>query len=147
MSTEKKKNGRPPIYDNPTTLQRRIDAYFKRGITKRTVTIGPANNKTTIQIPVPTITGLVLYCGFCDRRSFYAYEKKPEFGYTIKAARTRIEREYEEALQGGLGSGAIFALKNFGWVDKQEIEHSGNVKLTKEVIDARVARTRKALAI
>lgn len=65
-----------------------------------------------------TITGLVLHCGFASRQSFYAYEKKPEFSYIIKRARTLIEKEYELCLRRGLGAGAIFALKNFGWTDR-----------------------------
>ena len=43
----------------------------------------------------------------------------------IKNARTRIEQHYEELVQEG-NSGAIFALKNFGWSDKQETEHTIN---------------------
>ena len=35
-----------------------------------------------------------------------------------------IEREYEEQLQTGNPTGAIFALKNFDWKDKAEIEHT-----------------------
>ena len=68
-----------------------------------------------------------MHLGFCDRQSFYEYEKKPEFTYTIKKARFFIEQHYEELLQTGNVTGAIFALKNFGWVDRTEsnIEVSG----------------------
>ena len=37
--------------------------------------------------------------------------------------------EYEKALQGRSPTGAIFALKNFGWTDKQDVELSGGVKV------------------
>lgn len=123
---QKKKNprGRPPAYATPEALQEKIDAYFDRGVAQRKVIVGPPNNRSIEFIPVPTITGLVLYCGFCDRTSFYDMEKKPEFAYTIKNARTRIEQNYEELAQTGLGAGAIFALKNFGWIDKTEIDHT-----------------------
>jgi len=64
-----------------------------------------------------------LFCGFADRSAFYEYEKKPDFAYTIKRAREFIAREYEEILQANGSSAAIFALKNFGWTDRQEISH------------------------
>lgn len=116
--------GRPPKYKTAEELQAKIDKYFAGGMKKRTILIGPANNRQKIEINVPTITGLVLYCGFCDRASFYDLEKQDKFSHTIKNARTRIEREYEEILATTGNSGAIFALKNFGWSDKQEIKHS-----------------------
>lgn len=116
--------GRPPKYATPEQLQAAIDDYFENGVKVRQVEIGSGDNKRVIEIKVPTITGLVLYCGFCDRQSFYDMEKREEFSCTIKNARTRIEQEYEEQLSTRGGSGPIFALKNFGWHDKQEISHT-----------------------
>jgi len=117
--------GRPPKYETPEELQAKITDYFENGIIYRKVVVGPPNNRQVQKIPVITITGLVLHCGFCDRSAFYAYEKKEEFKHTIKTARTFIEREYEGYLQNGGGSAAIFALKNFGWEDKTEVKNSG----------------------
>ena len=37
--------------------------------------------------------------------------------------------EYEKALPSRNPSGPIFALKNFGWTDKQDVEVSGGVKV------------------
>ena len=37
--------------------------------------------------------------------------------------------EYEKALHSRNPSGPIFALKNFGWTDKQDVELSGGVKV------------------
>lgn len=122
--------GRPPHYENSEELQSKIDEYFEKGVATRKVIIGPATNRTESEIKVPTITGLVLYCGFCDRSSFYKYEEKEEFRHTIKEARGRIAQHYEELLQSGLGAGAIFALKNFGWRDKTELEHLGGFNVT-----------------
>lgn len=116
---------RPPKYSNPEDLQVKIDEYFNFGHNKRKVTITVAKEVKVVEIPILTITGLVRYCGFESRQTFYDLEKQLEFSYTIKKARNRIEEEYEELLQRGLGAGAIFALKNFGWVDKQEVEHIG----------------------
>lgn len=115
--------GRPRLFDTPEQMQKAIDDYFKNGVNTRPVAIG----KEIIKMPVPTITGLVLHIGFCDRASFYDYEKYPEFSYTIKRARAFIEQHYEELLQAGNTTGAIFALKNFGWKDERTTEHKGGV--------------------
>jgi len=119
---------RPPLYNNPEDLQIKIDEYFSKGYTTRKVL--SKDGKISIDVPIITITGLVRYCGFESRQSFYAYEDKPEFSYTIKSARNKIEEVYEGLLQSGLGAGAIFALKNFGWVDEQKIAHSGGITLS-----------------
>lgn len=116
--------GRPPMFKTAEELQEKITEYFATGVKKRQVEVGKGENKQVIEIPIPTITGLVLFCGFSDRISFYDYEKKEEFAYTIKRARTFIELEYEEQLATG-STAAIFALKNFGWTDKTEIEQYG----------------------
>ena len=118
MPKDKKHVGHPPKFDTPEKLEKRIEEYFKKGMALKKVIIGPSNNRKVALIPVPTITGLVLYCGYCNRVSFYNLEKMPLFSNTIKKARTKIEQHYEELLQTGLGAGAIFALKNFGWIDK-----------------------------
>ena len=120
---KKIKVGRAPKYKTPEELQRKINEYFEKGIAVRKVIVGPANNRTVEEIPIPTICGLVLYLGFCDRQSFYDLEKLPDFSYTIKKARLSIEEIYEALLHGSTPTGAIFALKNFDWKDKQDIEH------------------------
>lgn len=126
--------GRPPAFDTPELLQEKIDEYFREGVTVKKVVIGKAPNNYTIDVEVPTISGLAYYIGFESRQSFYDYEQKPEFTYTIKKVRLFIEQHYEEMLQTGNTTGAIFALKNFGWKDKQEIdqktEHSGGITIS-----------------
>jgi len=119
------KVGRPPMFESPEKLQEKIDEYFKEGVTVKKVVIGKAPNNYTIDVEVPTISGLAHYIGFESRQSFYDYENKPEFTYTIKKVRLFIEQHYEEMLQTGNTIGAIFALKNFGWNDKQQILHEG----------------------
>ena len=122
--------GRPPTFTKAEEMQKEIDQYFEqfnRRITPSEVVSGD------IQLPMfgeqrPTITGLVLFLGFCGRQSFYDYEKNPEFSYTVKNARARIENIYEQMLGSKYSTGAIFALKNFEWTDKQEIEHSSSVE-------------------
>lgn len=72
----------------------------------------------------PTITGLAYHLGFASRQSFYDYEAKGEFSYALKRMRLYIESIYESNLHKGNPAGSIFALKNFGWKDKQEIDQT-----------------------
>lgn len=110
MSEEKEgKNpgGRPRIWDTPEEIQEQINKYF-------------SENKEH-----PTITGLSYFLGFNSRQSFYNYEQIPEFLDTIKRARLRVECFYEiMLLKSSSSAGVIFALKNLGWSDKQEIDHT-----------------------
>lgn len=108
---DKNKGGSPPFYESNEELSSKIDEYFA--------------SQELANEPI-TITGLALYLGFCSRQSFYDYEEREQFSYTIKKARLRIENNYEQHLFSKAYPGAIFALKNFGWKDKQEIEHSGD---------------------
>lgn len=121
MKNSRSRIGRKPIFETNEHLQATIEDYFQHGVSKRKIIVGSGKSRHTEEIAVPTITGLVLFCGFESRQSFYDYEKREEFSYTIKRARLLIEKEYEEQLQAGNVAGAIFALKNFGWTDKQEI--------------------------
>lgn len=125
--------GRPSMFESAEEVEALVQEYFEKGVKMKTVILGPPNARYSIEVPVPTITGLCLYLGFESRQSFYEYEQKPEFTYTIKKARLLIETEYEELLQAGNTTGAIFALKNFGWTDRQEIdqktEHSGGISV------------------
>ena len=104
--------GRPPFYDTPEQMQEAIEAYFDG--------LGEGDN--------PTITGMVYSLGFDNRAALdYYLSEKPEFSYTIKRAKMRVERFLEETLlrQGSI-AGVIFNLKNnFGWKDEQKFEHTG----------------------
>jgi len=128
--------GQPPMYSDPKEMQSLIDEYF--------TLFGP---ETTLEQRTgrgiacyenrPTITGLCLFLGFETRQSFYDYEKKESFAYTIKKARSRIENVYENMIGTKTGTiGGIFALKNMNWSDKQEIDHTtGGEKLTPSAIN------------
>lgn len=111
--------GRPALFENVSELENAIEAYFD-------------------SVDSPTITGLAYELGFESRQSIYDYEKKgDQFSYTIKRARLRIEIYYEELLATKSVTGAIFALKNFGWADKQEVVNTNqnlnmNVEVTKD---------------
>lgn len=112
--------GRPPIFESVEDLEKKIEEYFKNCQPKSD------GFGTLLDLgETASITGLALYLGFESRQSFYDYEKKDDFSYTIKRARLRIECFYERRLTGTAPTGAIFALKNLGWSDKQEIKHEG----------------------
>lgn len=139
---EPNKVGRPAFFDSKEKLQSKIDEYFNNCPDKRTVVAG----EITIDIPCPTITGLALFLGFCDRHSLYDYENRGEFSHTIKTARTKIESAYEKLLHGNSCTGAIFALKNFGWVDKQEVANiNANINIKDEEVINKVVDKLKEL--
>ena len=116
--------GRPLTYETPEDLQAAIDKY------------------RAIKDIKPTISGLCYHLGFESRQSFYDYETREGFSYTIKRARLFIEQEYEEKLSGNNVAGPIFALKNLGWKDKQEhgfTDKDGeDLKWQVEVVEAKV---------
>ena len=70
-----------------------------------------------------TITGLALALD-TDRQTLLNYQQKDEFVDTIKKAKLKVENQYEQRLIKNGRSGDIFALKNFGWQDKQEIDQN-----------------------
>ncbi len=109
-SEEKDKGGRPPIWTDPIAFSEAVDKYFE-------------NKEET-----HTWTGLALHLGFESRQSLQEYKDKDGFCYPIKKALARIEAIYEQRMvKSNNPSGSIFALKNFGWTDRQEIKHEGNV--------------------
>ncbi len=99
--------GRPPVFSSPKEMSKKITAYFNK-------------------FEKHTITGLCLFLGFESRQSFYDYVEKEEFSYIVKRARLVIENGYEERLSENGPTGAIFALKNMGWADKQEYDITPN---------------------
>jgi hypothetical protein len=101
--------GQPAKFRTVKDFKKKIDEYF-------------------LVSSLKSMTGLALYLGFQDRQSMHDYEKKGEFSFAVKNARARIEQYYEELLPTARNpSGSIFALKNFGWSDRQELEHSGTL--------------------
>lgn len=128
LEKEKQPVGRPPMYKTAEELEDKIDEYFESGYETRKVMVKQGKDDYTEKdTKLITISGLVLFLGFCDRASFYDYGKNPKFSHTIKKARSFIERHYEGIIQSGNPAGAIFALKNFGWKDKTEIEQTVTV--------------------
>jgi len=132
--------GRPPVFSSTEEAEKKISEYWdyiQGEFTEKEVEVKTKKGTKTKKIKEwsrhpehPTITGLALFLGFESRQSFYDYESKGEFTYAIKRARLAIEKRYEQVLFSTTPTGAIFALKNFGWRDKQEIETDGKVEVT-----------------
>ena len=99
--------GRPRKIKSVGQFEKLADEYFKECEAK-----GEA----------VTLTGLIFALGLACRDSLDEYGRRPEFSYSVKRAKLRVEMEYEKALREPHPTGAIFALKNFGWKDKQEME-------------------------
>lgn len=104
--------GRPRKYSEVEKLQKKIDEYFD------------FCDEKELRYTVP---GLAYHLGFLDRRSITVYKENAKFFPTIKKALLRIESQRnQELLNENNSTGKIFDLKNnFGWKDRQEIEHTG----------------------
>lgn len=99
--------GKPPKYSNANQLHEKCSEYFLEC---------EVNNEKA------TITGLALFLGFESRQSLYDYKEKKEYSYILKRATLAVENSYETS-----GSAFdIFALKNMGWKDKNEVDHTSN---------------------
>ena len=80
------------------------------------------------QTKKPTLSGLAVFLEV-DRHTLYNYKERDEFFHIIKKATAKVESIYEErAIYENNPTGVIFALKNMGWSDKQEIDHRTNGK-------------------
>lgn len=105
--------GRPRIISSPEEFDEKVESY--RAKCERT---GES----------PTFSGLAYHLGFADRRSLYDYAKYEGFSRSVKRAQLLVESEYERRLGESNYGGAIFALKNHGWSDRQDLSHSGEIR-------------------
>lgn len=103
---EKKEVGRPRLYKTPKEFDEKVEEYQRYCIKRNE--------------PV-TWTGLALFMGFAARACIDEYANYDGFSYSVKRAKTFVEWHYEMRLCGDKPTGAIFALKNFGWQDKSEV--------------------------
>jgi hypothetical protein len=104
--------GRPLKFQSVKELQDAIDAYFASCYDEAGELTEPL-----------TITGLALALD-TTRQTLINYEERPEFLDAIKRAKTRVENFAEKRLYASNPSGAIFALKNFDWSDKREVDNN-----------------------
>ena len=110
--------GRPRVYSDHAEFDALVEEYFAKCITDGLK---------------PTLTGISLHLGFCDKDTFGTYDAvSVEFSHTIKKARMRIEDNRHQLLVNNktFTPGIIFDLKNnHGWKDKTEHEHGVNADL------------------
>lgn len=126
------KGGRPLKFKTVEELEKAIDSYFEKECQPEYVKDDDGEiviykgNPIILNLNPPTVSGLALYLGFSDRRSLYDYKERAEYSHTIKKAVTKIEEFAEkQLLSKEKPTGAMFWLKNHGWADKIEQEHSG----------------------
>lgn len=113
-------SGRPvKIFKTPAEFEAFVNLYFE----------------TTIR---PTLTGLILFLGFKGRAQFHEFPKTKKgkiYEASVLWARTRVEQAYEEKLASPAAGGAIFALKNMGWSDKQIMEQQLTItKIERKIV-------------
>ena len=105
---EKSKNpvGRPLKFQSVEAMQVLMDKYFDETPEEEW-----------------TVTGLALALG-TYRDVLICYQEKDEFSNAIKTAKEKVHCSYEKSLKKRGNSGDIFALKNFGWKDTQDINQN-----------------------
>jgi hypothetical protein len=115
--------GRPPVFKSPEEMEQKIKEYFEY-VDKENE---PKDGDLLTHYEPPTITGLCLFLGFSDLVSLMDYEKKSEeYSILIKRAKHLVMKQHELRLSGTTPTGSIFWLKNFGWKDTQQIDHTNN---------------------
>ncbi len=106
-----KKVGRPRIIESPAEMDRLVEEYV---------------TKCHEQKAPLTLTGMILHLGLSSRRVFDDYGDRPQFAHSVKRSKLLIENGYEVDLRKtGNPAGSIFALRNMGWSDRQEVEFRG----------------------
>lgn len=116
----RKEDGEMPQmqYKTPEEFEARIDEYF---------------DNTPIE--KQTRAGLYLHLGM-SKQTFWNYcTKYPKYQEIAEMALTRLEYKYELKLNERGGTEAIFALKQYGWADKQEVENkmSGGIEIVSSI--------------
>lgn len=98
--------GRPRKITSPEEFDRLVDLYIE-------MCQNPEKPRAI------TLTGLILALGLSSRQSLDEYANYDGFSDSVKRAKLIVEHEYENRLVVGTSAaGSIFALKNFGWMDK-----------------------------
>ena len=126
---DKHPGGRPMKYNTREDLENAIDNYFNECKLNKKTMITKDGILNVSSPKVPTIAGLAYAIGV-DRQTVYNYEKNQEYFDIIKRARDYILAEIESAaINDDVNNGpVIFVMKNYGYSDKQEIEHSGGIE-------------------
>lgn len=102
----KRKMGRPLKFQSLSDMETLIDKYFRETPEQEW-----------------TVTGLALALD-TSRETLINYEARDEFFDCIKRAKLRVHHAYEKDLRKRGRTTDIFALKNFGWTDQRNIDHT-----------------------
>ncbi|HHT9144712.1 MAG TPA: terminase small subunit [Candidatus Wunengus sp. YC61] len=103
--------GRPLKYPDPEVIRKIGEAFF---------------DKCDESGDPYTITGLALALD-TTREVLIDYEHREDFQHVIKYLKQRCQNYAEKKLFAHNPTGAIFALKNYGWTDKKEVEQTGKM--------------------
>jgi hypothetical protein len=121
------KVGRPLKFKTVKALQDAIDDYFSFCDNRTKEMHSEKLGDMIVPDPEPyTMSGLALALGI-DRKTLLSYSKKDQFLPTIKRAKSKVEADVERRMndKNTFTPGLIFNAKNnFGWNDKQEIDHT-----------------------
>ena len=124
--------GKPRSY-MPDELEEAAEKYFEYCKNyKIEHPTGSGKVVTVIRPRVPDIGEFVEYLKI-SRTTLDNYEELPEYVGTIKRIRERIDGRKDSAMINGEGNtvGLIFDAKvNRGKIDKQTIQHEGEIKVT-----------------
>lgn len=110
-----------PLKYTPESLQEAINTYFK-----------------DTDFEDWTVTGLALVVG--SKQLLQDYQNRDGYKEIVTHAKLKVENSYELMLRKKSRAGDIFALKNMGWTDRQEINiDDQRGKLSEQFKRARVA--------
>jgi hypothetical protein len=126
MSEQPAKLGRPLKFQSAKEIDEASEKYFAQCIEE--------------EKPF-TITGLCIALG-TFRNVLMDYQDgkydavDADYSNAIKRAKLKCEQYAEsQVFTGRNPAGAIFVLKNYGWTDKTDVNHSGQVEIKRVVSD------------
>lgn len=125
-----------PWCETVLKFRNKVDAYFETGANTYTIKKG----EEEITQKLYTWTGLAYYLGFSSRESLNKFGKRPEFREIVEKAKLVVERGYEEKLHSTNPTGAIFALKNFGWIDTTKTDLNVTVNPLEKLLKSAAKR-------
>ena len=125
-----------PWCETVLKFRNKVDAYFDTGANSYTLKKGDEE----VTQKLYTWTGLAYFLGFSSRESLNKFGKKPEFKEIVEKAKLVVERGYEEKLHSTNPTGAIFALKNFGWVDTTKTDLSVTINPLEKLLKSAAKR-------
>ena len=103
-------NGRPPMYDDPNEMAKKIAEYLDWEDDNRGLTAKKQGNGYY------TLEGCALFLGFASVQSMYDYEKRSsDFSYILSRYRLFMTHWNAQKLYVGISfAGSQFWLKNWG---------------------------------